>query len=776
MGRAPTPGRPIAVEAVRAPALPLLVETRFHVPVPGPAVVERPTVLASLDRYADRRVTLIAAPTGFGKTTTLALWLRSRRRRYAWLSLESAENDPVRFATYVVSAIRRALPDVGGSALAALQNARVDIATDVVGSVVNDIAKRDDQLVLVLDDYYLIRDPACDSILATLVAELPPQLRLIIATRADPSIPIGRLRATGDLGEIRAEDLRFTSAEIRTFFGGWLSMDLDDPTLAALEERTEGWPAALNLAQLSISGSADPKAFLRTFTGSHRHVVDYLTSEVLDALSADTRKFLLRTSVLDRLSGDLCDAVAGMADSATRLVDLERSNLFLMALDGDRHWFRYHRMFRDAMRAELRAEYPRLAPRLLAKAASWHEADGSLEEAIRYAIAADDHDLAGAIIARHYQTFTHGGHLRGLRDLIHALDVARLTTTRGSVAFVAALAAGLDGERVDVIEGHVAELEAYGAGAGIPAGIPSTEAGVAVVRSAYLGDDVGHQRAAGARLLAGWPDHPYLANVGRLALGFTAYLQNDFARATEVLVSFGSVAVEDPPVITIIGTSVRALAELEAGHVEAGVAAAREAHAAITRQGLGDAAVSAIVHEALGASLIATDRPAEAVALLERAVSLTLTTRPVQRAAKLLTLARAQLASGDPSGALRHTGEARSLIEASRDPGALPARLSSVEHLLTGPHRRSEGLAPSVAELRVLRLLPSTLSQREIAAQLYLSPETVKTHVRRLYQKLDATSRSEAIDRAVGVGLLASGQGRVSWPTERDEPRSASRG
>ncbi len=755
MRRLPKPEKGSLDRRPRAPALPLLVETRFSPPNPGPATLDRPRVLSLLDQYAERRVTLIAAPTGFGKTTALVLWLRTRGHVYGWLSLEAADDDPVRFTTYLVSAIRRGLPRVGAAALTALQNPRVDIATDVVGSIINDIAAGDDRLVLVIDDYHRIRDPECRAIVATLVAELPPQLHLIIATREDPYLPLGRLRATGNLGEIRADDLRFTALEIRSFLRGRSPIELDGSALAALEDRTEGWPAGLNLAVLSISASPDPRAFLRSFTGSHRHVVDYLTSEILDALPAQTREFLLRTSVLERLNGDLCDFVTDMPESETRLAELERSNLFVTGLDEDGRWFRYHRMLRDAMLAELAIEHPRLSPRLLARGAVWHESDGSLDEAVRYAISADDQDLAGTLIARHYLTFTRGGHLSELRDLIDSLDTARLTHTRGSVAFVAAMAGGLAGESADIIEAHVAELERYGIGDGLLDGIRSTEAGVLMTRAAYLYDDVGRQRAAGSKLLARWPDDPYPEGIGRVALGYTSYLHNDLRRARDVLKPFGPAVDDDRPLISIVGISIRALAEIEAGHVAVGEEAAHEAYTATVRGGLGDAVASAIAHEALGVAELAADRPGEAIPLIERALSLTKATQALPRAARLLALARAWVAAGDPAVALRSAGEARSLIETSRDPGGLPVRLAAVERLLTGPRRRNQRSSPSVAELRVLRLLPSTLSQREIAQELYLSPETVKTHVRMLYRKLDAGSRGEAIQRAKGAGLLA---------------------
>jgi LuxR family maltose regulon positive regulatory protein len=685
----------------------------------------------------------------------VASWVRRRPEAVAWLSLERTEDRPERLATYIVATIRRAVPEVGAGALASLQDPRVDIATDVIGSLTNDLAAARRPLRLVLDDYHVIRDHACHELIATLLADLPPGMGLVIITRADPPLPLGRLRASGELAEVRADDLRFDADEIRTFMNDRVGRSLDVEEIGLLEERTEGWPAALSLANLSMASEEDPGPFIRAFTGSSRHIVDYLVSEVLDAQLPDMRHWLLLTAPLGRVCGDLADVVTGLPGGRARLAELERSNLFLGRLGGDGDWYRFHRMFRQAMRTVVEREEPGASAEVLVKAAVWHESQDSLGEAIRYAIEADDHDLAGRMLARHYLAFTRGGHLGELRELIDALDSGRLRESRGAVAFVAAIAAGLYGEGAGVVDAHLDVVEAEGFGACVPDLIPSQEAAILFVRAAYLFDDVRRQQSAGSQLVEDWPDIPVLEGVARMALGYVAYLQGDHRTALAALRSFGDTVDDRRFLISIFALSARALAKVDAGQVGGGMRDAQEAYAATLMIGSRDAVATAIAHQAMGAAMLAEARPEDALPFLEKAVYLTHRTQPLQRASALLTLASARSAVGDTEGALGCVGEASSLLDGCRDPAALPARLRRIEatilHAASAPG--SDGM-PSAAELRVLRLLASSLSQREIANELYLSPDTVKSHVRHLYRKLGVATRGEAVERARGSGLL----------------------
>jgi LuxR family maltose regulon positive regulatory protein len=738
---------------VGAPALPLLVETRFGVPQSGSSHVRRAHVAALLDRAADRRLTLVAAPTGFGKTTAVADWVRTRPGAAAWLTLEAADDDPLRFATYLVSAIRRAAPSVGADALSALQDPRVDIDARVIGSLVNDVAASPDRLVLILDDYHHLHEPATHAITRALLASLPPQLRLVISSRGDPALPLGRLRATDDLGEIRVEDLRFSTDEVRAFLDASLHGPVDAEAVAALAERTEGWPAAVNLAAMSLAAGTPPEEVLVAL-GSHRHLVDYLATEVLDAQTPAMREFLLRTSILDRLHGDLCDAVTGGTDGRTRLAELERANLFVSGLDEQRDWFRYHRLLREALRAQLAIEQPHLSPSLFLAAAGWYEAAGRFDEAIRAALDADDHEAAARIIGRRYLTFTRFGHVGELREHLAALDPERVGPMRGPMAFISALAAGLVGEPWAVVEEHLAVIDEAGIEPGLVVGIPTTKAAASFVRAMYPYGDVARLRAAGAALAATWPDDPLLGAAGQMAIGYHAYLCGDLAAARRALATFGD--EPDVRLMSVFALSVRALAEVDLGHVDVARAIATAPHRAVVHRGLHVAVATANAHAALGAVDLAVGDLEAAVPRFDQALRLTRPTQPIQRCLALVLLASAREQLDDRAGARACLAEAQLLVDACADPGALGSRIRAVERRLG----RSTGgavddpAAPTAAELRVLRLLASSLSQREIAGELYLSPDTVKTHIRRLYRKLGVATRGDAVMQARALRLL----------------------
>ncbi len=742
------------------PALPLLVETRFRVPRTTSTLLRRARLDALLDGFADRPLTLVAAPTGFGKTTVLADWVRQRTAPTAWLSLEPADDEPVRFTTYLIAAVRRVVPAVGTDALTALQDPRVDIPRRIVGSFVNDLDDAPLGLTIVLDDHHHIRGAGCHAILRELLAALPSHVRLVISSRSDPVLPLGRLRASGRLGEIRADALRFTPEEARAYLAARLPVALEGDDERALVDGTEGWPAALNLAAMSLTAGSDTAAVIGAF-GSHRHLVDYLATEVLGAQTPRMREFLLRTSVLGRLSGDLCDAVTGGTDGRTRLAELERANLFVSGYDDQRQWFRYHRLLREALMSELDSEHPRLAPRLRLAASAWHEQQGHLAEALEYALDAGDDDAAGHILARHYLVFIRGGHVGELRSLLARLDRERLGPVRGAVAFVEGLSGGLVGEPAASIDAAVTRLEESGVEDGAIFGIPTAEAGRLYLRAIYPYGDVGRQRAAGVALRAAWPEHPYLGAAGSMALGYTSYLRGDLAAARTSLDPFGM--QPDVRLVSMFAVSVRALVELEAGHLGPGVTAAEAALMEVTRPGFHDAVVTSMANVAVGAARLAEGDPDAAVSALQRALHLIRPTQPVQRSLALMTMASARSAAGDDDEARACLAEAARLIDACHDPGGLPARLRAAERHRTEAAGASDGMrgagaaAPTAAELRVLRLLASPLSQREIAGELYLSPDTVKTHVRRLYRKLGVESREAAVARAREARLLEHG-------------------
>jgi LuxR family maltose regulon positive regulatory protein len=380
-------------------ATPVLV-TKLFLPSPRPTVVPRPRLIERLNEGLHRNLTLISAPAGFGKTTLVSAWVAGCGRSTAWLSLDDGDNDPARFLAYLVAAVRTIAADPGAGVPAELQSAQPPPTEAILTALLNEITTLPGGFVLVLDDYHLIDAKPVDDALTFLLEHLPPRMHLVIATRADPQLPLARLRARGQLTELRAADLRFTASEAAEFLNPVMGLHLSAADIAALEDRTEGWIAGLQLAALSLRGRQDAPEFIRAFAGDHRYIVDYLVEEVLRRQPRPVRDFLLQTAILDRLHGPLCDAVTGQEGGNARLEALERGNFFVVPLDDRRHWYRYHHLFADVLSAHLRAEHPDQPAPLHRRASEWYEQNGLHADAIRHALAAEDFERAAALIER----------------------------------------------------------------------------------------------------------------------------------------------------------------------------------------------------------------------------------------------------------------------------------------------------------------------------------------------------------------------------------------
>jgi len=377
-----------------------LLETKFHLPTRRRGLVARSRLNEGLRRAGESALTLVSAPAGFGKTTLLTDWLTSAPpdgRIASWLSLDKSDNDPALFWAYFVAALRTAAPGVGEGALALLSSTESPTEAFVV-TLLNDLATLSDAVVLVLDDYHVIEEPQIRDGMAYLVEHLPAQILLVIATRADPALPLARLRARGELVEIRAADLRFTLDEAAVYLNEVMGLDLTTADVAALEGRTEGWIAALQLAALSMQGRDDVAGFIAGFAGDDRYIVDYLVGEVLQRQPGDVRNFLLDTSILSRLTGSLCDAVTGGDDGRAMLEALERGNLFLVPLDDRRLWYRYHHLFADVLRARLLDEQRDRVLELHRRASDWYARNGDQPAAIGHALDGEDFERAADLI------------------------------------------------------------------------------------------------------------------------------------------------------------------------------------------------------------------------------------------------------------------------------------------------------------------------------------------------------------------------------------------
>ena len=380
-----------------------LLATKFFVPHRRRNVVPRARLRQRLQRGTEVKLTLVAAPAGFGKTTLLADWLAAvspEDATVAWLSLDQSDDDPASFWTYLVAALQTVLPEVGADTLVLLKSPQPPAIESVLTTLLNQLGALRGDVVLVLDDYHLIDSPEIHVGIAYLVDHLPPRMHLVIASRADPPLPLPALRARGELVEVRAVDLRFTADEAADYLNDVMGLHLTATDVAALEDRTEGWIAALQLAALSMQGRADVAAFIADFAGDDRYIVDYLVEEVLKRESETVRGFLLATSILDRLSASLCDAVTGEHAGKRMLEALERRNLFLVPLDDRRRWYRYHHLFAEVLQTHLVDEQSDLLPILHARASAWYAANGEPSDAIRHALAARAFATAADLVER----------------------------------------------------------------------------------------------------------------------------------------------------------------------------------------------------------------------------------------------------------------------------------------------------------------------------------------------------------------------------------------
>src|ERR671916_2225335 len=375
-----------------------ILATKLYIPAPQPRVVPRPRLIERLNEGLHRKLTLISAPAGFGKTTLLGEWLAGCGRPAAWLSLDEGDNDPTRFLAYLVAALRTVATDIGEGVLGALQSPQPPPTETILTALLNEINAIPDNFVVVLDDYHLIDARPIDDAFAFLLEHLPPRMHLVVATREDPHLPLSRLRVRGQMSELRAAYLRFTPSEAGEFLKGVMGLSLSAEDIAALEDRTEGWIAGLQLAALSMRGREDVAGFIRAFAGDNRYIVDYLVEEVLQQQPECIRSFLLKTSILDRLSGPLCDAVTGQEEGNARLEALERGNFFVIPLDDRRHWYRYHHLFAEVLFAHLIQERPDQVSTLHRRASEWYEQNGSAADAIRHALAAEDFERAADLV------------------------------------------------------------------------------------------------------------------------------------------------------------------------------------------------------------------------------------------------------------------------------------------------------------------------------------------------------------------------------------------
>jgi LuxR family transcriptional regulator, maltose regulon positive regulatory protein len=665
------PSTTTPVEAV-TPERDRLLATKLHVPRPRPGFLARPRLLERLTEGTAGALTLVCAPAGFGKTSLLGDWARRSQRPVVWLSLDGGDSDPARFWRYVAAALDELRPGVGQRVDALFQGGQPPLEA-VLTVLVNQLATEPEQVVLVLDDYHLVEGPPVHDSLAALLERLPWQLRLVLASRADPPLPLARLRAGGQLVELREADLRFSFEEAAALLRMAVGRELPEAAVATLGDRTEGWAAGLQLAALSLQGHADISAFVEEFSGSHRYVLDYLTAEVLDRQPEPLRAFLLETSLLDRLSGPLCAAVTGRADSQELLEQAEQANLFLHPLDEVRGWWRYHHLFGDLLQARLRREQPDRVEELHRAAAAWHQAQGLADEAIGHALAAGDATWAARLIERQIDARILRWEGVTLQRWLAALP-AELVSSRPRLALAQARLA-LIGGHLEAIEGPLdaaeqalaeAAEEPYEPSVGraasmmanLPASIALQRAGLANLRG-----DADQTIASARRALAALGEGEWmLESLARRYLAVGEWLAGRLAEAEAALASSIAVwraASQRVPAAAALGYHSLGLVQRDQGRLEAALATYREALAVAADPdgpapqiaGVARVGVAGVLYERdeLDAAL---EYVTDGIALCRQLVY----TLPL--ASGLVTLAWIRQARGDRAGALDAIGQA----------------------------------------------------------------------------------------------------------------------
>jgi LuxR family transcriptional regulator, maltose regulon positive regulatory protein len=580
-----------------------LLATKLHRPSLPLRRVQRPQLLQRLNEglAAGRPITLVSAPAGFGKTTCVCDWVYSLELPAAWLSLDSADDDPERFFTYLIAALQRLDKDLGREIEGVLRAGQVPPAEVISTTLINDLLDMESRGVLVLDDFQVIQDPFILQVLGALVAHLPQGLHLVLLTREDPSLPLARLRANSQLTEIRAADLRFAGDATGRFLNEVMGLALSDADIAVLEERTEGWIVGLQLAGFSIRDRANASSYIATLSGTHRHILSYLTEEVLSRQPADIQSFLLQTSILDRLNGDLCNAVTGRADSRALLERLYTDNLFLLPLDDEQHWYRYHHLFADLLRDRQHALQADQTAELHQRASRWYTEAGLAGEAMRHALAAADYTLALRLLEKHAVEMLVQGYAKTVEGWLQAIPPERrLQSPRANLAFVWMHL--LHGSFAQ-IPPYVERLEVMFAQPPWNAAEPSLKAEWLAVRS-YLANAQGHvaeclELANQALAMAPETDG-YVLSLAYNALGTAYLLQDEYARAIAVYqqaVRHGRDALN--PVSEMLATTILVQVTLQHGQYQLAYETAIEGIRRVEASG-SQSPVSGVVYGALG--------------------------------------------------------------------------------------------------------------------------------------------------------------------------------
>jgi LuxR family transcriptional regulator, maltose regulon positive regulatory protein len=743
---------------------PPIAEAKLAAPRLRANAVPRPRILDALDGVQEAAVTLVAAPPGYGKTTVVRTWCAQREAAVAWVTLDATDNDSTRLWSYVATAADRVRNGLGRGALQRLMlpGGSMEFAVD---ELMNALATFDRELVIVLDDLHEVTDSECMSSIDYALAHRPPSVHFVLITRTDPALELAAFRAGGSLVELRTDSLAFTTDEARALLVEGAEIDLSADDIETLYRRTDGWPAALVLASVWLRGVDDPQRAVSEFGGEQRFVAEYLSEVTLGTLADDTREFLLRASALRHFTAELCDDVLGRSDSASRLRNLERSNLLVTRLERG-GWYRIHPLFVDFARFRLASEAPDLEREINRKAALWCLDRGLLVEAVEHAFAGAEYEIVARILVESHNAFIRTGRSRTLLRYTRALP-GSLISEHLELAVAAAVATTVVGQ--GALERRRFLQLVRRAQSAAPERV-----------SRYV-----EAAAAGARAMAIEPDIAEAVREGRHAVSLALAGEDEvavfsltacatalyFAGELEEAWTMAMQAVEHPDIQHraaghAMARIALALVALDLGRLESARLHAEKAKFLLgdigsSRTWLGAEAAAALgsVNAAEGNLVQAEHELAHAERLFRDEVA------TVQHTWALLLLARVRSRRGRLDAAESELASASAEIRELGEGGRLRALADEVEaEIIEAVTRAGSGdmlEPPSAAELTVLRLLATDLTAREIAAQLYLSANTVRSHTRALYRKLGVRTRADAVARAVKLGLLEQAESRM---------------
>ena len=735
----------------------LLIETKLRAPGLGRQILSRPRLVEVL-AASDSPVGVLVAPPGFGKTTLLAQWDESDERPFAWLSLGEGENDPLVFWSYLVASVRRVDPDFGSTVEVSLSSMGGLALDAVVARILNELDALDQPVVLILDDYQRISSRECHETLGLFLERQPPTIQVVISTRSDPPLPLARVRANGQLTELRAADLAFTESEAAETMNGAWGLDLTPRSIALLHERTEGWPACLYLASLSLRGVSDPDDFVVRFGGATRVILDYLMEVVLEQQSDELRDFLLETSVLETMCASLCDAVTGGTDSASLLAELEHENLFLIPLDDRREWFRFHHLFAQALNEELGRLDGAKRLMLHRRAAAWFEARDEVGHAINHAFAGDDLDSAATLVATYGTAQINLGRLATVAGWLDSFP-RQIVEADARLLLVEAWISGLQGDAKDGLRAISAARSASDEREQ-PDGSGTVKETATLIRATFPWSDVGAMLSAARSADTRQRERDSIWQaIAAMDLGLALLLVGEPEEAREPLVRAIALAPRSEQWIAA-GDARAILAEvsLAAGDVGEAEEWIGEAFEVATTYGFQDLPHVGYYHLVAGMIHARAGKLEEADRLISAGLQqMRGGWEPIHVAEALLALAPVRRALGAPREARAMIEEARALLEACPDPGIMAKRLEQAARTLVPAYRRADrDTRLTERELEVLRVLAAGSTEREAAAALFVSPSTIHSHTKSIYSKLRCSSRDEALTRSHELGLITS--------------------